>query len=44
MAKKSQIMKIANKFKFSQSSVGIFGHSMGGGGAIQCALKNELYN
>ena len=34
---------IANNFKFSNSKVGIFGHSMGGGGAIQCALKNDLY-
>ncbi len=34
---------IAKNFKFSNSKVGIFGHSMGGGGAIQCALKNDLY-
>ena len=34
---------IANNYKFSQSKIGIFGHSMGGGGAIQCALKNDLY-
>ena len=34
---------IATNFKFSNSKVGIFGHSMGGGGAIQCALKNDLY-
>ena len=34
---------ITNNFKFSNSKVGIFGHSMGGGGAIQCALKNDLY-
>ena len=34
---------IANNYKFSKSKVGIFGHSMGGGGAIQCALKNDLY-
>ena len=34
---------INNDFKFSKSRIGIFGHSMGGGGAIQCALKNDLY-
>tara|TARA_B100000029_G_scaffold110629_1_gene102576 strand:+ start:529 stop:1356 length:828 start_codon:yes stop_codon:yes gene_type:complete len=34
---------IANNYKFSNSKVGIFGHSMGGGAAIQCALKNDLY-
>ena len=34
---------IANNYKFSQSKIGIFGHSMGGGGAIQCALKNDLF-
>jgi len=34
---------ISNKFEFSKSKIGIFGHSMGGGGAIQCALKNDLY-
>ena len=34
---------ISNNFQFSKSKVGIFGHSMGGGGAIQCALKNDLY-
>ena len=34
---------IGNNYKFSNSKVGIFGHSMGGGGAIQCALKNDLY-
>ena len=34
---------ISNHFQFSNSKVGIFGHSMGGGGAIQCALKNDLY-
>ena len=34
---------ISNNYKFSKSKVGIFGHSMGGGGAIQCALKNDLY-
>tara|TARA_Y100001970_G_scaffold207716_1_gene253127 strand:- start:306 stop:1133 length:828 start_codon:yes stop_codon:yes gene_type:complete len=34
---------IAKNFKFSNSKVGICGHSMGGGGAIQCALKNDLY-
>ena len=27
----------------NQSKIGILGHSMGGGGAIQCALKNQLY-
>ena len=34
---------INNDFKFSKSRIGIFGHSMGGGGAIQRALKNDLY-
>ena len=34
---------ISNNHNFSKSKVGIFGHSMGGGGAIQCALKNDLY-
>tara|TARA_Y100000741_G_scaffold242665_1_gene185949 strand:- start:193 stop:1023 length:831 start_codon:yes stop_codon:yes gene_type:complete len=34
---------ISNNFQFSKSKIGIFGHSMGGGGAIQCALKNDLY-
>ena len=34
---------ISNNYQFSQSKIGIFGHSMGGGGAIQCALKNEFY-
>lgn len=34
---------IAAKYEFSQSKIGIFGHSMGGGGAIQCALKNDFY-
>ena len=34
---------MANNFQFSQNKIGIFGHSMGGGGAIQCALKNDLY-
>ena len=34
---------IANNHAFSHSKVGIFGHSMGGGGAIQCALKNDLF-
>ena len=34
---------ISKKFEFSKSKIGIFGHSMGGGGAIQCALKNDLY-
>ena len=34
---------ISKKFNFNHSLVGIFGHSMGGGGAIQCALKNKNY-
>ena len=34
---------VSNKFEFSKSKIGIFGHSMGGGGAIQCALKNDFY-
>tara|TARA_B100001105_G_scaffold95741_1_gene76165 strand:- start:32 stop:778 length:747 start_codon:yes stop_codon:yes gene_type:complete len=34
---------IGLNFQFSKSKIGIFGHSMGGGGAIQCALKNQLY-
>ena len=34
---------IGLNFQFSKSKIGIFGHSMGGGGAIQCALKNPLY-
>ena len=34
---------ISNNYSFSNSKVGIFGHSMGGGGAIQCFLKNNLY-
>ena len=34
---------ILNHFQFSKSKVGIFGHSLGGGGAIQFALKNDLY-
>jgi S-formylglutathione hydrolase len=34
---------ISNNFQLSKSKIGIFGHSMGGGGAIQCALKNDLY-
>ena len=25
------------------NQIGIFGHSMGGGGAIQCALKNHIF-
>ena len=37
------ILKELNNYEFSDSKVGIFGHSMGGGGAIQCALKNDLY-
>ena len=34
---------IEQNFNFSNSRIGIFGHSMGGGGAIQCALKNKNY-
>ena len=34
---------ISNNFQFSKSKIGIFGHSMGGGGAIQCALKNDIF-
>jgi S-formylglutathione hydrolase len=34
---------ISDNFQFSKSKIGIFGHSMGGGGAIQFALKNDLY-
>ena len=34
---------IGLKFQFSKTKIGIFGHSMGGGGAIQCALKSQLY-
>ena len=34
---------IENNFQFSNNKIGISGHSMGGGGAIQCALKNDLY-
>ena len=34
---------IEQNFNFSNSQIGIFGHSMGGGGAIQCALKNTNY-
>jgi S-formylglutathione hydrolase len=34
---------IADNYQFSSSKVGIFGHSMGGGGAIQCALKNDIF-
>jgi len=34
---------VENKFEFSKTKIGILGHSMGGGGAIQCALKNDLY-
>ena len=34
---------IDTNFKFSKKQIGIFGHSMGGGGAIQCALKNPKY-
>lgn len=32
---------INNNFDFSNTQIGIFGHSMGGGGAIQIALKNN---
>ena len=32
---------INQNFNFSKSQIGIFGHSMGGGGAIQCAIKNK---
>ena len=31
---------INDNFNFSKNNSGIFGHSMGGGGAIQCAIKN----
>ena len=31
---------IHENFDFSKKNIGIFGHSMGGGGAIQCAIKN----
>ena len=34
---------ISKEFKYSSSIAGIFGHSMGGCGAIQCALKNQNY-
>ena len=34
---------INNNFNFSKSKIGIFGHSMGGGGAIQCAIKNKNF-
>ena len=34
---------IDKNFNFSKNKIGIFGHSMGGGGAIQCALKNPKY-
>ena len=34
---------IGLNFQFSKTKIGIFGHSMGGGGAIQCALKSQLY-
>ena len=32
---------INENFNFNKTKIGIFGHSMGGGGAIQCALKNK---
>ena len=34
---------VAANYEFSQSKIGIFGHSMGGGGAIQSAKKNDFY-
>ena len=34
---------IEENFSFNNSKVGIFGHSMGGLGAIQCAIKNKNY-
>ena len=34
---------IDKNFNFSKTQIGIFGHSMGGGGAIQCAFKNPKY-
>ena len=37
-----ELTKLINEhFDFSKKSIGIFGHSMGGGGAIQCAIKNQ---
>ena len=37
-----ELPKLINQnFDFSKSKIGIFGHSMGGGGAIQCAIKNR---
>ena len=37
-----ELPKLINQnFNFSKSQIGIFGHSMGGGGAIQCAIKNN---
>ena len=37
-----ELTKLINEnFNFSKTKIGIFGHSMGGGGAIQCALKNQ---
>tara|TARA_Y100000741_G_scaffold222717_1_gene169933 strand:+ start:518 stop:1342 length:825 start_codon:yes stop_codon:yes gene_type:complete len=38
---KELIEIIRNNFNFNKSKIGIFGHSMGGGGAIQCAIKNK---
>ena len=40
-----ELPELINKnFNFSKSQIGSFGHSMGGGGAIQCAIKNrELF-
>ena len=36
-----ELPKLINEnFQFSKNKMGIFGHSMGGGGAIQCAIKN----
>ena len=37
-----ELPKLINEnFNFSKIQIGIFGHSMGGGGAIQCAIKNK---
>ena len=37
-----ELTKLINEnFNFSKTKIGILGHSMGGGGAIQCALKNQ---
>ena len=38
----SELPELINEnFDFSKTKIGIFGHLMGGGGAIQCALKNQ---